>query len=172
LEAEISSLKSQIALQSDRIRLSDTLVAPAAQLSAKGFMSDVELKRRQEALLEQKQSLNALNQQMAARESQLADTRYSLEQVPTVIAEKIQLLRNELSTTEQRMAEINGRRAYVIRAPTAGRVAALMPHRGRRRTRASFRLRSCRQMLSFMPSCLSNPRDRLRPRRPAGPDPL
>jgi membrane fusion protein len=81
-------------------------------------MSDVELKRRQEALLEQKQSLNALNQQMAARESQLADTRYSLEQVPTVIAEKIQLLRNELSTTEQRMAEINGRRAYVIRAPT------------------------------------------------------
>jgi membrane fusion protein len=125
LEAEITSLKSQITLQSDRIHLSDTLVAPAAQLSAKGIMSDVELKRRQEALLEQKQNLNALNQQMAARQSQLADTRYSLEQVPTVMAERIQLLRNELSSAEQRIAEINGRRAYVIRAPTAGRVSAL-----------------------------------------------
>ena len=61
LEAEISSLKSQIVLQSDRIRLSDTLVAPATQLSAKGYMSAVEPKRRQEALLEQKQNLNALN---------------------------------------------------------------------------------------------------------------
>jgi membrane fusion protein len=125
LETELSSLKSQVAIQSERIRLSDTLVAPAAQLSAKGYMSDVELKRRQEALLEQKQNLNALNQQVAARQSQLADTRYSLEQVPTVMAEKIQLLRNELATTEQRIAEINGRRAYVIRAPTAGRVSAL-----------------------------------------------
>jgi membrane fusion protein len=125
MEAEIASLKSQVAVQTERIRLSETLVAPATQLSAKGIMSDIELKRRQEALLEQRQNLDALNQQIAARQSQLADTRYSLEQVPTVMAEKIQLLRNELATAEQRMAEINGRRAYVIRAPTAGRVSAL-----------------------------------------------
>ena len=125
METEIASLKSQVAVQTERIRLSETLVAPATQLSAKGIMSDIELKRRQEALLEQRQNLNALNQQIAARQSQLADTRYSLEQVPTVMAEKIQLLRNELATAEQRVAEINGRRAYVIRAPTAGRVSAL-----------------------------------------------
>ena len=62
---------------------------------------------------------------MAARQSQLADTRYSLEQVPAVMAEKIQLLRNELSDAEQRIAEVDGRRAYVIRAPAAGRVSAL-----------------------------------------------
>jgi membrane fusion protein len=125
LEAELASLKSQLAIQSERIRLSEELVAPAAKLSAKGYMSDVELKRRQEALLEQKQNLNALNQQIASRQSQLADTRYSLEQVPTAMADKIQLLRNELSAAEQRIAEISGRRAYVIRAPVAGRVSAL-----------------------------------------------
>lgn len=125
LEAELSHLKSQMAIQAERISLSEGLVVTAAQLSTKGYMSDLEHKRRQEALLEQKQSLKALNQQTAARESQLAETRYTLEQVPTVIAEKVQLLKNELSTTEQRIAEINGRRAYVIRAPTAGRVSAL-----------------------------------------------
>ncbi|HEX2135778.1 MAG TPA: HlyD family efflux transporter periplasmic adaptor subunit, partial [Microvirga sp.] len=125
LVTELAHLKSQVALQAERIRLTETLVAPASQLSAKGIMSDIELKRRQEALLEQKQTLTALHQQITARQSQLVETRYSLEQVPVVIAEKIQLLRNELASTEQRIAEINGRRAYVIRAPTAGRVAAL-----------------------------------------------
>jgi membrane fusion protein len=51
--------------------------------------------------------------------------RYTLEQLPTVMAEKIQLLRNELSAAEQRIAEVGGRRAYVIRAPIAGRVSSL-----------------------------------------------
>jgi membrane fusion protein len=41
------------------------------------------------------------------------------------MAQKIQGLRNDLATTEQRMAEINGRRAYVLRAPTSGRVSTL-----------------------------------------------
>jgi membrane fusion protein len=41
------------------------------------------------------------------------------------MAEKIQLLRNELAATEQRMSEINSRRAYTIRAPAAGRVSML-----------------------------------------------
>jgi membrane fusion protein len=125
LENEISHLKNQVAIQTQRIDLSEALVAPAAHLSAKGYMSDIEHKRRQEMLLEQKQNLNALKQQIAARESQVIERRYTLEQVPTVMAEKIQLLQNELSTTEQRIAEIDGRRSYVIRAPTAGRVAAL-----------------------------------------------
>jgi membrane fusion protein len=112
-------------IQTDRIRLYENLVAPAAQLAAKGYMADLELKRREESVLQQKQSLNALTQQLAARQNQHTETRYALEQLPTVIAEKVQILRNELSTTEQRITEINGRRAYVIRASAAGRVSAL-----------------------------------------------
>src|SRR5215217_1674181 len=48
LETELTHLRSQLALQTERIHLAETLVGPAAQLSAKGYMSDVELKRRQE----------------------------------------------------------------------------------------------------------------------------
>jgi len=82
-------------------------------------------KRRQWAVHEQKQNLNALQQQVAARQSQLTEARYSLEQLPTVMAGRIQTLRSELATTEQRVAEVTGRRAYVIRAPTAGRISTL-----------------------------------------------
>jgi membrane fusion protein len=125
LETEIAHLRTQATIQGERIRLSENLFAPSAQLAAKGYLPATELKRREEDVLQQKQNLNALQQQLAARQNQHTETRYALEHLPTVMDEKIQLLRNELSATEQRIAEINGRRAYVIRAPTAGRVSAL-----------------------------------------------
>jgi membrane fusion protein len=125
LETEISHLEAQVSIQRERVKLSEQLVSSAAQLSAKRHMADTEYKRRQEVLLEQQQNLNSLGQQIAARQNQLTETRFSLEQLATVMAEKIQIRRNELSETEQRIAEADGRRAYVIRAPTAGRVTTL-----------------------------------------------
>src|SRR5262249_53639016 len=118
-------LEAQLKIQGERIRVEEGFVASAAELKKQGYMADADFKRRQVTLLEQKQNLNSLNQQLAARQNQLTETRYSLEQLPTVMAGKIQGLRNELATTEQRIAEITGRRAYVIRAPAAGRVSTV-----------------------------------------------
>jgi len=125
LEVEISQLQAQLKIQGERIRVEGEFVASAAALRKEGYMADADFKRRQVTLLEQKQNLNSLNQQLAARQNQLTETRYSLQQLPTVMAGKIQGLRSELAATQQRIAEIGGRRAYVIRAPAAGRVSML-----------------------------------------------
>jgi membrane fusion protein len=125
IETEISQLQAQIELQNEQIRVSDNLVLSVTGLRAKGYISELEFKQRELAALEQKQKLNSLNQQLASRHNQLTETRYSLHQLPTVMAQKIQSLRSELSTTEQRIAEINGRRAYIIRAGAVGRVSTL-----------------------------------------------
>jgi membrane fusion protein len=125
LETEISQLQAQIELQNEQIRVSDNLVSSVTGLRAKGYISELEFRQRELAALERKQKLNSLNQQLAARHNQLTETRYSLQQLPTVMAQKIQSLRSELSTTEQRIAEINGRRAYIIRAGAVGRVSTL-----------------------------------------------
>jgi len=125
IETEISHLQAQIEIQNEQIRVSDILVSSVAGLRARGNISEPEFRQRELAALEQKQKLNSLNQQLAARHNQLTETRYSLQQLPTVMAQKIQSLRSELSTTEQRVAEINGRRAYIIRAGTVGRVSTL-----------------------------------------------
>jgi len=125
LETEISQLRAQIELQNEQIRVSDNLVSSVTGLRAKGYISELEFRQRELAALERKQKLNSLNQQLAARSNQLTETRYSLQQLPTVMAQKIQSLRSELSTTEQRIAEINGRRAYIIRAGAVGRVSTL-----------------------------------------------
>ena len=125
IEAEIVQLEGQRKIQNERLKLSESFVSSAAQLSAKGAMSDIELKRREEAALEQKQNLTLLEQQLAARRTQLSEARYTLEQLPIVTGERIRLLRTDLSAVEQRTAEVEGRRAYVIRAPTRGRVSTL-----------------------------------------------
>jgi len=125
LETELVHLRAQIALQNERTQISEGLLANAAQLVPKGYISELEKRLREVDLLEQKQNVTALSQQLAARQNQLTETRYALDQLPTYMEEKIQLLRNELTATEQRIAEINGRRAYIIRAPIAGRISTL-----------------------------------------------
>jgi membrane fusion protein len=130
-ESEISHLESQKQVQSKRLELSESLVSAAAELSAKGAIPDLERKRREQAALEQRQNLDTLDQHIAARNNQLTESRYSLEQLPIVTGERIHLLRNELATLEQRFAEANARRAYVVRAPTSGRVSTLQASVGR-----------------------------------------
>lgn len=130
LKSEVSELQSQIESQNEQIRVSNELVSSVTGLRSQGIVSELEYKKRQLSALEQKQKLNSLNQQLAARQNQFTETRYALEQLPTVMAGKIQSLRSELAATEQRVAEITGRRAYVIRAPSAGRVATVQARVG------------------------------------------
>ena len=130
LVSQASSLNEQITMQELRIQIGESLVSAAAKLAVKGIMSDVERKHREEAVLDDKQKLASLGQQAASLKDKINETRYSLEQLPTVMAGKLQPLRNDLASAEQRIAEINGRRAYVVRAPITGRVSLLQAHIG------------------------------------------
>jgi membrane fusion protein len=125
LTTEVSELQDQIESQKEAVRVSKDIVSSVTELKARGLISSLEYAQRELTALGQKQKLNSLNQERAARQNQLTETRYSLEQLPTVMAGKIQSLRSELAATEQRISEITGRRAYVIRAPDAGRISTL-----------------------------------------------
>ena len=125
LESELGHLVSQTDLQRERIRLAEAIAASGAALASKGLVSELDQKHREEAVLEQRRSLVSLMEQISVRQREVTGTRATLEQLPFTQAEKIQLLRNELATTEQRLAEATGRRAYVIRAPISGRIGLL-----------------------------------------------
>jgi membrane fusion protein len=125
IEGETAQLEDQRKIQNERLKLSESFVSSGATLSASGALPAIELKRREQAALEQKQNLAGLDQQITARRTQLTDARHTLEQLPIVAAERIRVLRGDLSWIEQRVAEVNGRRAYVIKAPTRGRVSTL-----------------------------------------------
>src|SRR6476659_759760 len=128
---EISYLEAQIKVQEERIRIAEGLHASVERLRADGLIPEPEYKRRLEAHLQSKQNLSALGQQLAGRRVGLSQVISTLEQLPTVIAEKVQRLRGQIAELEQRSAEINGRRAYVLRAPVSGRVTSLQAAVGR-----------------------------------------
>jgi membrane fusion protein len=75
--------------------------------------------------LEKQQSLSTLIQENIQRQNQKTDSLSRIAQLPVVMAENIQVFRNRLLDTEQRIAEISGRRAYTIRAPISGQVSTL-----------------------------------------------
>jgi membrane fusion protein len=125
VEGETAQLEDQRNIQNERLQLSESFVSTGATLIAKGALPAVELKRREQAALEQRQNLASLDQQITGRRTQLTDARHTLEQLPTVAAERVRVLRGDLSWIEQRIAEVDGRRAYVIKAPTSGRVSTL-----------------------------------------------
>jgi membrane fusion protein len=128
---QIAYLEQQIMVQRERAALAESLVSSVEELRVKGYMSELDYKRRREAYLESTQNLGALGQQLATRRAELAQAAAALEQLPTTIAEKVQALRSQIADAEQRIAEIDGRRAYVVRAPIAGRVSTLQAAVGR-----------------------------------------
>ena len=154
LESEIAQLQSQIVLQEDRLKLLTTELQAAQQLSAKGYMTAVDFRRRQLATMEQQQVLSGLNQQVAAKQNQLTEARFALTQLPTVMAQKVQNIRNDLSAAEQRIAEIKGRGAYVIRSPITGRVSTLQATPGRTPIRSASSSRLFPPRRCFRRSCL------------------
>ena len=101
----------------------------ADQLRSKGFMTAVEFKRRQSAGA----GAEAGDQRPQSAACRAAEPAHRNQLHAPAVADrdgaKVQALRNDLATAEQRIAEINGRRAYVIRAPTAGRISTLQATR-------------------------------------------
>jgi membrane fusion protein len=124
-EAELLQLTSQIGFQEEQITIAKKLVDTAHKMQASGYFSAPEVYRREEGLLDAKQTLSSLRQRYSARETELSQTRSSLQQLPTESARKLQPLRSELAQVDQRIAEVGGRRSFAIRAPIAGRIANL-----------------------------------------------
>jgi membrane fusion protein len=100
-------------------------------LRANGYATDADYKKRLEVNLEQQQNLAALEQQRVSRSNQLTELRFTLDQLPVAMAEQRQVLHNQLADIEQRIAEIDGRRAYIVRSPVTGRVSTLQAAAGR-----------------------------------------
>jgi membrane fusion protein len=131
LGAETAAIAAQIAAQQERVRLATGRASSIEPLRARGVVSDADYKLRLEAQFEQRRGLAALGQELVAKQGEQAATLHAVRQLPASTAEKIQALRNELLETEQRVAEIEGRRAYVVRAPMSGRISARQAIAGR-----------------------------------------
>jgi membrane fusion protein len=123
--AEVGSLEQQMQIQKRRVAVTRSLLGDIDWLLARGDMSLVQAKEREAELLDQEQVLASLAGALAEKKDRLEGLRYTLAELPLKMAGEIELLRERLADTEQGIATVRGQLAYALRAPIAGRVAAL-----------------------------------------------
>lgn len=124
-QAQLGQMAAQVAIQGERIKVAEKILNSGAQLVSRGLVSEIDQRRREENLLEQTQHLSGMAEDKTKLQDQMDEAKFNLEVLPTVTADKLQKLRGDLAATEQRIDEVNGRRAYIVRAPLSGRVAML-----------------------------------------------
>jgi membrane fusion protein len=124
-EAEITALARQQTIQTDRIEIARQQLAGAVELAGKGYLSKVEMRRRQDTYLAEKQSDSALAKELAGKQTALSQQQNALQQLPIATAQRISQLEASIAELEVRLKEAEGRRGYLLSAPVSGRVSAL-----------------------------------------------
>ena len=130
LAQELTALQAQMATQHARELVAEQQVSVVRDLVARGYISDVEFKRRQDNFLAQRQNEAALAGQIAEKQSEATQQRHALDERPGELAARLSVLRGSVADLEGRLAETAGRHAYQLRAPVAGRVSALQARVG------------------------------------------
>ena len=122
---EIAALARQQTIQTDRIEIAHRQLAGAIELAAKGYLSQVEMRRRQDIYLAEQQSESSLGRELAGKEAALSQAQNALQQLPIATAQRVSQLEAGIAELELRLKEIEGRRGYLLSAPISGRVSAL-----------------------------------------------
>lgn len=130
LQQECDLLTLQIGSQRDRAALAQEQAEVSRDLAAKGFVSAVEQRRREDARISQVQGLDTLRQQLAAKQGELVELRFALAELPGRTADRVAGLRAAAAELDTRLAEAEGQRAYLVVAPASGRVSAVQANAG------------------------------------------
>ena len=111
-EAELAQITHQTGFQAEQIDIAQKMVDTAVKMHAQGYLSAPEFYKRQQELLDAKQGLSSLKQRYAARETELSQTRNSLEQLPTEFDAKAATLAQRIGA--DRATSRRGRRTAIL----------------------------------------------------------
>lgn len=125
LVAEVAALQSEFQTQTQRLEVARQQMTAIVEVVARGYISQIELKRRQDNYLSQKQTAAGLTRDITAKQGELNQQRRSLQQLPNQTAEQIAHVEQAIADVELKLREMDERRAYLLTAPIAGRVSAL-----------------------------------------------
>jgi membrane fusion protein len=125
LSDEAAHLDEERALLERQLSLAQHQLAEVQSLSARGFMSNVEKERREQAVLSAEQSLADLVRQIEAKRAEAKDAREQAAAIPTATAMDLSQLRAQRASLNEALAELATQDSLVLRAPVSGKVAAV-----------------------------------------------
>ncbi|MCF6205031.1 MAG: HlyD family efflux transporter periplasmic adaptor subunit [Methylococcaceae bacterium] len=125
LNREIKQLKNQVKTHKKKFRVSQEQFGRLDELYAKKYLSKSDYITAQEHHVDIQLRLDEVRQQLISKKNQLSNVKNLLTQLPLKSLIKIAEFRQQLSDIDQKILEIEGRRIYTLRTPTAGRVTAI-----------------------------------------------
>ncbi|UOM34895.1 HlyD family efflux transporter periplasmic adaptor subunit [Acuticoccus sp. I52.16.1] len=130
LLAEREHLERELAVHVERTALAEALVDQIEGLVERGTVTRIERQRREENLLAKRAEAERLAAQVSAAAHRTAELDARLAALPTKAAIERAQLRERLAALDQRATEAARRGTVGLRAPVAGRVAAVMARPG------------------------------------------
>jgi membrane fusion protein len=106
---EIAALVRQLTFQGERIEIARQELMGAIELAEKGYLSKVEMRRRQDAHLAEKQSASSLAKELAGKQAALSQLQNALQQLPITTAQRI----SQLEASIAELARTNERSIFV-----------------------------------------------------------
>jgi membrane fusion protein len=127
---EAQQLQSQIELQQRRVALSQQATQRYVELQARGFVADAQLQDRQSDWLDQQQRLAELTRARLAATREQAAAHAEWQDLKLQAQRDLEAARRNLTLLDEELTENAVRRELVLRATTAGTVAAITIERG------------------------------------------
>ena len=125
LTAEIDQLRLQKEAQASLITTAEGDLKRATEIAARGFISKRDLQVREETLLSRQQGMAQLDQALAAKRAALVENIRSSAVIAAQSRSQTASVEANRAEVAQLAASASASRAYVLRAPVAGRVTAL-----------------------------------------------
>ncbi len=130
IEKELTQIEESLKTQQQRLAILQTRLDGAEKLLKQNSMSQVEYQKHLEEMLVQKQQLQELERAKVNKENALIQAKVEILQLPIRVESRINEIEDVISELNQRMAEVQGRKVYEIRAPIGGKVTALQAREG------------------------------------------
>ncbi|MDE0224516.1 MAG: HlyD family efflux transporter periplasmic adaptor subunit [Gammaproteobacteria bacterium] len=125
VEAQIASFEEQRELQREITETARSAFTRATALLEAGFVSVVESEARKQSWLAHHLEEKRQAQRLTELRARLTGLRHRLAMVPPEVALRVSRLESQAADIKQREAELEGRRAYVVKAPVTGTVASI-----------------------------------------------
>ncbi|RDS78612.1 HlyD family efflux transporter periplasmic adaptor subunit [Alteriqipengyuania lutimaris] len=132
LRSEISQLQSQIALQENLVGSAAADLERAQGVAEDGFISQADLRAREDTLVARQQQLSQLRQSLTARRATLAELSTTSANISAQAQSQAANIAASRAQVAQQAAGNEGARSYALSAPVAGRVTALTMRSGQR----------------------------------------
>ena len=130
IQWEIQKLDAQTETQRHRLELAADRQNRLQALAQDGLIPNARYLEAHEEYLTIQQQMSEFSRQRIALENELDNTRFEQAQLPLVSAERVAELLVRLTDIDRTLLEIEGRHAYVVKAPISGQVAVLQAESG------------------------------------------